>query len=396
MLRIAANLRKILNRKSSIIFIVSVLVVATLTLLTSNIIISSKLQTYLKEKENISKRLDDTQSELAKIQNEDQVQKNKKLEEEIKNIHDQYKKTVLLYEDIVDLKISKSKQAEIDKLFASALDNLSERKYSSASADIVKLNLLIEKENQNLAQVVPTTSGAQKQEIKESNQAPGNGFSRQSVNVNGASFSVDIIAADLNSTRVIVDTASENDCSNDCPVLSLADYVGRSGAFAGINGNYFCPASYPSCAGKTNSFDLLVMNKNKHYFNSSNNVYSNNPAVIFSGNSARFVGRALEWGRDTGVDAVLSNYPLLVSGGNAVADGGAKGTKTFVGNKGSTVYIGLVRNATVGESARVLQTLGLENALGLDQGGSTALMYNGSYLAGPGRGIPTALLFVRK
>ena len=36
-------------------------------------------------------------------------------------------------------------------------------------------------------------------------------------------FLVSIVAADLASTRVIVDTASNKDCGNDCPALSLAD-----------------------------------------------------------------------------------------------------------------------------------------------------------------------------
>lgn len=233
-------------------------------------------------------------------------------------------------------------------------------------------------------------------QVAINNSPPGSGYSRQAVSIDSGTFTVDIIAADLNTTRVIVDTASDSDCSDNCPVLPLSTYVSRSGGFAGINGSYFCPASYPSCAGKTNSFDLLVMNKNKYYFNSANNVYSTNPAVIFQGNSARFVGRALEWGRDTSVDAVISNFPLLVSGGSAVADGGAKGSKSFVGNRGSTVFIGFVRNATVGETAKVLQALGMENAMGLDQGGSTALMYNGSYILGPGRNIPNAIVFVRK
>jgi exopolysaccharide biosynthesis protein len=184
-------------------------------------------------------------------------------------------------------------------------------------------------------------------------------------------------------------------------VLSLSDYVSRNGAFAGINGSYFCPAEYPSCAGKTNSFDLLVMNKNKVYFNSSNNVYSTNPAVIFSGNSVRFVGQALEWGRDTGVDAVLSNFPLLVSGGNIAYSGGGdakfapKGPRNFIANKGNTVYIGTIFAASMTDSAKVLKTLGMENAMNLDEGGSTALWYGG-YKAGPGRNIPNALLFVKK
>src|SRR6185369_5514049 len=98
----------------------------------------------------------------------------------------------------------------------------------------------------------------------------------------------DMVAADLGSTRVVVETASGGDCRDGCPVDSLASYVGKAGGFAGINGPYFCPAEYPSCAGKTNSFDTLLMNKNKIYFNSDNNVYSSVPAYIFSG-SARLV-----------------------------------------------------------------------------------------------------------
>lgn len=88
---------------------------------------------------------------------------------------------------------------------------------------------------------------------------------------------VDIIATDLNSTKVIVDTASDGTCTNDCPVLPLATYVSRNGAFAGVNGTYFFPDTYPDCASKKNTFDVLVMNKNKVYFNSDNNAYSTVP-----------------------------------------------------------------------------------------------------------------------
>jgi hypothetical protein len=38
---------------------------------------------------------------------------------------------------------------------------------------------------------------------------------------------VGIVSADLNSTRVIVDTASDSDCKNDSR-LFLGDYVSRS------------------------------------------------------------------------------------------------------------------------------------------------------------------------
>lgn len=234
------------------------------------------------------------------------------------------------------------------------------------------------------------------------NNPPGSGFSVQNVNAEGKTFKVALIAADLNSTKVIIDTASGSDCRQDCPILSLGDYVARNGAWAGINGSYFCPADYASCADKKNSFDTLLMNKNKTYFNSDNNVYSTVPAAIFSPGSARFVGQSLEWGRDTGVDGVIANYPLLVAGGNInfteapnEPKFGGAASRTFIATKGNLVYIGIVYGASMGESARVLKALGMDGALNLDQGGSTAL-WHGGYKAGPGRGIPNAILFVRR
>lgn len=233
------------------------------------------------------------------------------------------------------------------------------------------------------------------------NAPPGAGYSRQSVSSDAGVFTVSMIGADISSTRVIVDTASPGDCFNNCPVLALTDYVARNGAYAGVNGSYFCPADYASCAGKTNTFDTLLMNKDKVYFNSANNVYSNNPAVIFGGGYIRFVGAASQWGRDTGIDSMISNYPLLLAGGNITFGGdddpkkGSKGARSFVANRGNSVYIGVVHSATVAESARVMKALGMENALNLDDGGSTAL-YSGGYKVGPGRALPNVILFVRK
>ncbi|HSX40150.1 MAG TPA: phosphodiester glycosidase family protein [Candidatus Saccharimonadales bacterium] len=47
------------------------------------------------------------------------------------------------------------------------------------------------------------------------------------------------------------------------------------------------------------------------------------------------------------------------------------------------------------DAAHVLKTLGLENALNLDEGGSSALWFGG-YKVGPGRNIPNAVLFLKK
>lgn len=336
-----------------------------------------------------------SQQELSNIKNVDQVKKNLELESTINKIENSYRKAVNIYEKILDFQGS-SKKNQLTTDFARSLKFLSERNYASASAtlDIVEKGLITEQTKATAAFVIPES-------VKVNNSAPSSGYSRQKVSTDIGDFLVDIVSADLNSTRVVIDTASDTDCKDNCPVSSLGDYVGRSGAFAGINGSYFCPAEYPSCAGKTNTFDTLAMNKNKKYLNSDNNVYSQVPAIIFSGNSGRLVGASQDWGRDTGVDAVLANHPILVSGGNVAFGGGSdpkqgsKGSRSFVGFSGNTGYIGVVHNATVAEVARVLQKMGIQNALNLDSGGSTAL-WSGGYKVGPGRNIPNSVLFIRK
>lgn len=349
-----------------------------------------------KRQNDLTTKLNSAENELNMLKSQDQYVVNKKLEEEIKNIQSTFKKASDYYEKLLDLKTQSNKTGDLDKLYAKSLSLLAERNYASAEASLDKLKKDIDNEKEKITATFQIPAN-----IVSNNTPPGSGYRRQVVNSEIGEYLVDVVSADLNSTKVIVDTASDSDCKDNCPVLSLADYVSRNGAFAGINGSYFCPASYPSCSGKANSFDTLLMNKNKKYFNSDNNVYSNVPAVIFSGNSARYVGRSLEWGRDTGVDSVIANQPLLVLGGNVVFGGdgevkrSGKGSRSFIGNTGSTVYIGVVHNVNAQEMARVLKTMGIENALNLDSGGSTAL-WSGGYKVGPGRNIPNAILFVKK
>lgn len=341
------------------------------------------------------------EEELMKLKNEDQFLRNEKLQEEITNIHDKYRGVVEAYEKILKMKDDYSHYSgyEVDKLLSEALINLADQNYEEASERLTDLNNKLDEDRKKIeeelakkAAVVVATA---------SSEPPGSGYRRQSVATTVGTFTVDIVAADLGSTKVIVDTASGGDCHNNCPTLSLGEYVSRNNAYAGVNGSYFCPASYPSCAGKTNSFDTLLMNKDKVYFNSGNNVYSTVPAVIFGGGWIRFVGQSLDWGRDTGIDSMIANQPMLVQGGNISFGGdsdpkkGSRAGRSFVANKGNTVYIGVVFGATVAESAHALHTLGMENALNLDSGGSTAL-WSGGYKAGPGRNIPNAVLFVRK
>lgn len=357
-----------------------------------------KIKDLSSKNNSLETKLKSINSELSKLKNEDQYKINQNLKDQVKKIEDGYKSSLDIYNRITDLRAQSVKTGDLDKKFAKVLNELSQLNYSSASSDLKTLTSDVEKQEQSLQATsgsVGSQTSSQIANISVNNSAPGSGFSQQKVSTDRGEFLVSVVAADLNSTRVIVDTASDGDCRDNCSALPLATYVSRSGGFAGINGSYFCPPDYPSCAGKVNSFDTLLMNKNKVYFNSSNNVYSNVPLVFFTGNTMGVRGRSSDWGRDTGVDSVIAMQILLVSGGNPTGADGGKGARTFIGTKDSMVYIGVVYGASFSDAGTVLKTMGIDNALGLDQGGSTALWYGG-YKAGPGRNLPNAVVFVKK
>lgn len=345
---------------------------------------------------DFNQQLSQFEKQLNELQNQDQYQVNQALKEQMEKTKSALSKAVSVYEELLDFKDRGGKNNKLDEQLAQIFSLLAKNDYPAAETSLATLSAQIKSEQDKLSAAFKIPEN-----LPVVNTPPNFGYQRQKVQTDFGDFLVDIVSADLNSTKVIVDTASDSSCADNCPVLSLADYVGRSGAFAGVNGSYFCPATYPQCASKKNSFDTLLMNKNKTYFNSDNNVYSTVPAVIFSGNSARFVTQSSEWGRDTGVDAVIANQPLLLLNGQIMFGGnddpkqGSKGNRSFVGTTGSTVYIGVVHNATVAEVARVLKALGMNSALNLDDGGSTALWSSG-YKVGPGRNLPNVLLLIRK
>lgn len=402
-----------LSRKSRILLATFVALIFT-----AGISISAYGYVYYQEQQfqqqvtQVQERLSDTQQQLDQLKSVDQYQRNEELQARIQAIESNYVEAVELYEKLDDFEVQRIDTATQKTEFAKILRNLADQNYQAAEKQLVQVNQELNAAQAKIAAdqqaallasqaAAPADLTTPGQPSTANNTPPANGYSRQVVAANGSQYTVSLVAGDLGSTRVIVDTASGSNCANDCPVLSVADYAARNGAYAGVNGTYFCPASYPSCAGKTNSYDLLVMNKDKTYFNSDNNVYSVNPGVVFSDGSIRFLGAMSGWGRDTGPTGVLSNYPLLVSGGNVTFGGdddpkkGSRGNRSFVANKGNTVYIGVAHNVTVAESALALQALGMENALNLDSGGSTAL-WAGGYKVGPGRNIPNAILFVQK
>ena len=339
---------------------------------------------------DLQKSLENESAAFEDFKKTDQVLLNQKLVADLKDIKEGYEKLMKTYEDLVDLKGDKKQYSKIDGLYAQTVKQLAENNYASASATSKNLDEEIKKELEKRAAAVAAAA-----------KSGPVGSATESVKTTSGEYKTNIISADLRNTKVVVDTASPSDCADNCPVLPLATFAQRSGAFAAINGPYFCPASYPACANKKNSFDTLMMNKNKTYFNSGNNVYSSVPAAIFS-TTSRFVRQSSEWGRDTGIDSVIAGQPLLVFNGQSMFAGdgdpkkSGKGTRAFIGATDNTVYIGLVYNVTVAEMANVVAAKGIRNAINLDSGGSIAMWNNGRYVAGPGRDLPFGILLVRR
>jgi len=213
------------------------------------------------------------------------------------------------------------------------------------------------------------------------------------------------LSVDLGGARVITDTANDGDCGNGCAVLSLSSFVSRNGGYAGVNGTYFCPATYPECSSKTNSFDFPVYNTRLGKWINGGNLFWNSRAVVyFDGGGAHYLQNASSFGG--GLSAGIVNYPGLLDGGNVQIDDGqsglsdkqkAKGTKVGIGVKNSSnIIIAIALNVNMQEFAYVFKALGATGALNLDTGGSTALYYNGRYVMGPGREIPNAIIFAPK
>lgn len=252
--------------------------------------------------------------------------------------------------------------------------------------------------------VAPTIAPTAKPVVQGVSGPTGAGFSSINVATEKGNFSASVLNIDLNGAKIVTDTANDSDCADNCPTLTLQDFVSRNGGFAGVNGSYFCPDTYPDCASKKNSFDFPVYNsKLNKWINQGNLFWDSRAIVYFDGTGAHYLQNAKEF--SGGLMAGITNYPGLLSNGSVQIDDNqsglsdkqrAKGTKVGLGVLGNkNVIVVIAQNVNMQEFAYVFKSLGAQGALNLDTGGSTALYYNGKYMAGPGRNLPNAIIFTR-
>ena len=227
------------------------------------------------------------------------------------------------------------------------------------------------------------------------------GYSNISVPTSRGTFIVNVIKERLSDVTVRTVTANTTDCRDSCPAKPLAQYIAENGAYAGMNGTYICPPDYAGCAGKVNSYDYAVYNSDLGRWLNSWALISVNALVTFSGKTPSFFRRAEQFNRGP-VTAGISNYPLLLQSG-AIVNSEAeqsdaqkmRGLKGSIGSDGTHIFLALVSNASVTDSAYVLQALGVRDAMNLDGGGTGAMYIDGAYRVGPGRQLPNAVLLMK-
>ncbi|MFA6604287.1 MAG: phosphodiester glycosidase family protein [Patescibacteria group bacterium] len=228
-------------------------------------------------------------------------------------------------------------------------------------------------------------------------------------------FDVQIITLDRTRYKMksLVDAAA--DCSNDCAAKPLADYAKAAGAGIAIHGTYFCPPDYADCAAKTYSFLWPVYDSSRAVMRNADNIKFHEAPIIasYADGSLKYYRRAnayaslaaFEAAYGSKIEAAIANYPGLVDGGVSVVESEprlesaqrtVKGTRGGIGFNDQKIFLAIAKSATVIDLANIMLALGATEALNLDGGGSSALIYGGVYKTGPGRLLPNALVFVRR
>jgi hypothetical protein len=237
---------------------------------------------------------------------------------------------------------------------------------------------------------------------------------KEEIIVGNDKFYADIIRIDLKNPnlKIITESASPDPDNKDAKSYgskSLASYVIKNNGFAGMNGTYFCSSS--GC-GKMNYYFFPLFNTSeKRMINSDQFKYwTTGPLFAFDReNNFYYFKDSREFGS---VDAFENKYGVKLSAaiGNKPRlieeymnllidwdlDDKQKNTKSLrnaIAYKDNNIYLIIVRDATVPDLAEIMKKMGMEYALNMDGGYSSALFYNDEYMIGPGRNIPNAIIF---
>lgn len=235
-----------------------------------------------------------------------------------------------------------------------------------------------------------------------------NQYERKSVITATGTFTVDVITVDLTNPKLRIQTlgATVDKCLSQCPALSVAAFNERGKGFAAINGTYF-----DTSAAKKNYYFFPVYDSLKKVFINEDQLkyWTTGPIMAFDANNKFYYFKDaremksvadFELSKGAPLQAAIGNKPRLVEEGmnyliDWEVDNAQRTFKTLrnaLGYANNKLYLVVAQKATVPDLADIMIALGSQYAINLDGGGSTALMYGGEYLLGPGRNVPNALV----
>ncbi|MFH1253418.1 MAG: phosphodiester glycosidase family protein [Candidatus Uhrbacteria bacterium] len=236
----------------------------------------------------------------------------------------------------------------------------------------------------------------------------------KTISTDRGNFSIELVILCRDAFDMITDTAEMSDCSSDCAAKTLAEYVNENNASIGIHGTYFCPPDYADCATKVNTFNSPVYNtatgvmleeEDLPYqggpmtaYTEDGDFYFYHPAYEFGLSVEEFENRENEK-----LMAAIVNYPSLVENGiNIISREVLEpaqnnlSTRAGLGFDEEYIYLVVARGASVTDLASIFSVIGVDYAMNLDGGASTALYFNNEYLYGPNRELPNAIVFRQK
>ncbi|MDD5213289.1 MAG: phosphodiester glycosidase family protein [Candidatus Gracilibacteria bacterium] len=201
---------------------------------------------------------------------------------------------------------------------------------------------------------------------------------------------------------------------------SLSNLVSRYNGVSGVNGAYFCPRDYKECNGKNDSNSDRISNGTNFSkwdetgasrvifaFDSDNNPFLFQNAHDYSSGRGDIymTGRTINLDKKDKIYNGIGNFPLLLKNGENMLDKApeisekmkAKSLKNFICSTkdGNTIYMGNIQNPNIRQVPAILIKLGCYNAINLDAGGSSSMIYNSKYISGPGRNIMDAFIIVK-
>ncbi|MGE5425772.1 MAG: phosphodiester glycosidase family protein [Bacillota bacterium] len=244
-------------------------------------------------------------------------------------------------------------------------------------------------------------------------------YDLKTISTERGDFKADVMKISLKDPdlKIMTITASGADCKDGpCPAGTLGSFVFDNNSFAGVNGSYFCSGN--GCGAANYFFFPIYDSRTGVMVNQDQLKYwTTGPLIVFDADnrfyyfkdSREFKSVAdFESTYGTRIQAAIGNKPRLVEKGmNALIDWEldksqrtGKYWRNAIGymedpldpGKGD-LYIVIARAATVDDLAVVMKSMNMDYALNLDGGSSSALIYNGEYMVGPGRNIPNVLVF---